>query len=142
IPGRMSEFDPNAAATSDSGIYGLPFTPEESSVILIPVPWEVTTSYRTGTARGPRAILEASKQVDLYDVETGMPYQAGLSLLDEPLEVRAWNAEGRALAEGVIEAGGDVAGRPELERALAQVNELSARLNEWVRRQADKWLDA
>src|SRR5688572_22640924 len=100
-------FDPNAAATSDSGIYGLPYTPEEAGVILVPVPWDVTTSYRAGTSRGPRAILEASKQVDLFDVETGRPYRAGIALLGESPEVRAWNEEGRPLAEKIIATGGE-----------------------------------
>src|SRR5688500_1673852 len=99
-------FDPNAAATGDSGIYGLPYTPDDAGVILVPVPWDVTTSYRPGTSRGPQAILAASRQVDLYDVETGRPYRAGIALLDEAPEVRAWNEEGRPLAERILATGG------------------------------------
>ena len=135
-------FDPNAAAAPDSGIYGLPHEPAESGVVLIPVPWEVTTSYRPGTARGPQAILEASRQVDLFDVETGMPYKAGIALVDESPEVRAWNEEGRALAEGVIAAAGEVEGKPTLLAALARVNALGDSLNGWVRAAAERWLSA
>jgi agmatinase len=133
-------FDPNAAALADSGIYGLPNTPDESAVVILAVPWEVTTSYRPGTARGPRAILDASRQVDLYDVETGMPYRAGIALLDEAAEVRGWNEEGRSLAEAIIETGGVLGDSPELARALERVNALGARLNDWVRTQAETWL--
>ena len=57
----MTAFDPNAAASADSGIYGLPSTPEDAGVLLIAAPWEATTSYRPGTARGPAAILAASR---------------------------------------------------------------------------------
>jgi len=32
------KFDPDAAAAAGSGIYGLPFKPEESKVVVIPVP--------------------------------------------------------------------------------------------------------
>src|SRR5688572_6954742 len=46
-------FDPNAAAQPGSGVFSLPHTTEEAGVILVPVPWEVTTSYRPGTAAGP-----------------------------------------------------------------------------------------
>ena len=63
----MPTFDPNSAASDDSGIFGLPYTFEESKIVYLPVPWEVTTSYGGGTAQGPSAILEASKQVDLFD---------------------------------------------------------------------------
>src|SRR5262245_636023 len=96
-------FDPDAPATGD-GIYGLPHTPAEARVVLIPVPWEATTSDRPGTAGGPAAILAASRQVDLYDVETGKPYADGIAMLPEDPEVVAWNAEARALAAPVIEA--------------------------------------
>lgn len=58
-----------------------PFTdPDTSSVVLLPVPFERTTSYGQGTAHGPAAILEASHQVELFDDELNcMPYRTGIS---------------------------------------------------------------
>ena len=76
-------FDPNAAASPESGVFGLPFSPDDSRVVLLPVPFEATTSYGGGTSDGPAAILEASRQVDLFDLETGKPYEAGIAMLDE-----------------------------------------------------------
>ena len=58
-------FDPNGPGIANGSYFGLPFAPEESSLVLIPVPWDVTVSYREGTALGPGAILDASLQVDL-----------------------------------------------------------------------------
>lgn len=133
-------FDPNAPALEGSGIYGLPHAPEDAAVVLIPVPWDATTSYRAGTAGGPAAILAASAQVDLYDVETGRPYQAGIAMLDEPAQVRAWNAEARAAAEPIIARGGVIDGDPTLARALARVNALGLELNAWVRAETERWL--
>lgn len=43
--------------------------PALAAVHLLPVPMEATVSYGSGTARGPRAILEASFQLELYDRE-------------------------------------------------------------------------
>src|SRR5262245_31174835 len=103
-------FDPNAAAPPDSGIFGLPDEPDEAKVILLPVPWDATTSYRPGTSDGPGAILEASKQVDLFDIEVGRPYEDGIAMLTEDPELRAINVEARVLAVPVIAAGGDVSG--------------------------------
>jgi len=34
----MVTFDPNAAAAPDSGVFGLPFTPHEAEVVLLPIP--------------------------------------------------------------------------------------------------------
>jgi agmatinase len=38
---------------------------------LLPIPYEATTSYGSGTRDGPAAILAASRQVELYDQEFG-----------------------------------------------------------------------
>ena len=61
-------FDPDAAASPDAGIFGLSFTPQDAQIVLVPVPFEATTSYGGGTADGPKAILEGSRQVDLFDL--------------------------------------------------------------------------
>lgn len=59
------------------------FANENSHVVILPVPYEATTSYGKGTARGPKAILEASCQVELYDEELDSePYLVGISSRD------------------------------------------------------------
>lgn len=123
-------------------MFGLPGTPADASVVLLPVPWDATTSYRDGARNGPRAILEASRQVDLFDVQTGKPYEAGIAMLPISDVVEAWNAEARAAALPVIAKGGAVEGDAELERSLARVNDLGARLNAWVETEAERWLEA
>ena len=45
---------------------------EDASIVVLPVPFEKTTSWLQGTREGPRAILEASHYVEYYDIETGM----------------------------------------------------------------------
>jgi len=125
-------FDPNAAAARDAGIYGLPHGEADARVVLLPVPWDATTSYRAGAARGPRAIFDASMQVDLFDAEVGKPYELGIAMLPESSELRAWNEEARASAEEIIEVGGRIEGNADLEKALARVNALSERVNEVV----------
>ena len=98
-------FDPSAPAAHD-GIYGLPFTPEESRVVLVPVPWEATVSYGSGTAEGPAAILKASRQVDLRDRETGRPYEAGIAMLPISDEERKARSERLLATLAEIEAMG------------------------------------
>ena len=117
------DFDPDAAAGESSGIYGLPFTAEESRVVIVPVPFEATTSYGGGTSHGPQAVLEASKQVDLFDHETGRPYEAGIAMLDIPDDVLRWNDEAK-------------------EAPAEEVNAYGDRVNEWVYSQTRELLDA
>jgi len=135
----VPSFDPSSAALHD-GIYGLPFTPEDARVVLVPVPWEATVSYGTGTADGPAAILKASRQVDLLDRETGRPYEAGIAMLDIPSEVRRWSDEARATAAPVIAAGGP-GDDPALRKAVAAVDALGDRMNAWVYDQVKRRLD-
>lgn len=129
-------FDPNGPASPDSGIFGLPHTEAEAAVVLVPVPWEVTTSYGGGTSGGPAAILAASRQVDLFDLDVERPYEAGLHMLAEDPQVVGWNEEGRALARGIIDAGGAADDDP----TLARVNALSERLNAWVSAETERLL--
>ena len=42
---------------------------ESAKVILIPIPYDSTTSYKGGTRHGPKAIITASKQLEDYDLE-------------------------------------------------------------------------
>lgn len=135
----MDAFDPSGPAMHD-GIFGLPATPEEARVVLVPVPWEATVSYGSGTAEGPAAILKASRQVDLLDRETGRPYRDGIAMLPIPQDVRAWSDAARTKALPVIEAGGP-GGDPALRRAAEEVNALCERMNAWVYDQVRRWLD-
>lgn len=138
----MTPFDPNAAATADSGIFGLPYTDSEASLVYVPVPWEATTSYGGGTSNGPAAILEASRQVDLFDLDVQKPYEPGLFMQDESAEVRAWNEKGKAEAAKIIEVGGMIEGDSALQKSLATVNELSEKLNQFVYRKTQAVLNA
>lgn len=132
-------FDPDAAAVPGSGIYGLPFTPEESAVVIVPVPFEATTSYGGGTSNGPAAVREASRQVDLFDRETGRPYEAGIAMLDIPKDVVRWNREAKRLAAPVIERGGAVDAKT--RAAAEKVNAIGERLNGWVHATVASLLD-
>jgi agmatinase len=55
---------------------------ERASVVILPVPYESTVSYQGGAKRGPAAILEASRYLELYDQELDRePADAGVATL-------------------------------------------------------------
>lgn len=137
----MSAFDPNSAAI-DGGIFGLPHSFEHATLVYLPVPWEATTSYGAGTSKGPSAILEASYQVDLFDLEVDKPYEAGLFMLPESKKIKAWNKKGKAEAQKIIKAGGRIGKNKALAKSLKTVNDLSVLVNEEVRKESRKILDA
>ncbi len=125
-------FDPSDAAQPGSGIFGLPHGADDAAVVLVPVPFEATTSYGGGAARGPETILAASRQVDLLDVETGRPYEAGIHMLPIPEEISSMDAAAREVAARIIQAGGVHSDRPDLVGAAVEVDRACERVNAWV----------
>ncbi|MCA9729736.1 MAG: agmatinase family protein, partial [Candidatus Eisenbacteria bacterium] len=90
------------------------------------------------------AIRTASQQVDLYDHETGRPYERGIAMLETSEEVREWNREARAAADRVFAIAEELGDWPEPDHAeaaplIARVNELGSRLNDWVEQSAAHW---
>ncbi|MCS6982377.1 MAG: arginase family protein, partial [Flavobacteriales bacterium] len=75
-----ASFDSSGPALEGSGIFGLPYEVENSTIVLIPVPWEVTVSYRSGTAKAPKAILKASHQVDLFHLFNERVWRQGICM--------------------------------------------------------------
>ena len=74
--------------------FALPFTfggslPEDSAfdraqVVILPIPYEQTTTYGTGTKEGPHALIAASRHMELYDEELDYEvYQVGIHTLRE-----------------------------------------------------------
>ncbi len=62
------------------------FTPsyENSKVVIVPVPYDSTTSYLPGTRFGPKEIIDASRFLEFYDIEEDFePYTIGIYTMDE-----------------------------------------------------------
>ena len=133
-------FDPDAAATGD-GLFGLDTRPEDAAIVVIPVPFDATTSYRPGTAKGPGHVLEASLQVDLEDLQFGAIWKHGLAMLPVPKAIAALSRSARAAAEPVIRAGGAEPGHKRHAAAIAKVNAASERVGEHVSREARRILE-
>lgn len=56
--------------------------PETSRVCLLPVPYDLTSTWQKGADRGPAALLDASQEVELYDIATrSEPWREGIATL-------------------------------------------------------------
>lgn len=73
-------FDPNGVGIANGNIFGFPVTENEADIVIIPVPWDATASYGKGTSDGPRAILEASTQLDFYHHSLQKAYETKVFL--------------------------------------------------------------
>jgi agmatinase len=140
---KIRNFNPNSAGLRDSDIYGLPFSIEESDIVLIPVPWEVTVSYGSGAAEGPAHILESSFQVDLFHPEFTDLWKRGISLDDIPENLLIRSTEWREKAEDLIdmiEDGTDIATDVAASAMQSAINAACADMNHHVRERAAHWM--
>lgn len=68
------------------------FTPDEmaydtAAVAILPVPYDGTSTWIKGADRGPEALLEASFNLEFYDIETDTEvYKRGIATLDPVVE--------------------------------------------------------
>ena len=141
----MDIFNPNAPSKNPNNLFGLPQRPEDSKLVVIPVPWEVTTSGNTGTANAPKCVLMASHQVDVFDHLKPYLWEQGLAFDEFPTQLitlqlealkciknyRALNATKKGLLDN-----------PQSDVLRKAINECCEQVNYWVKRRADTWLEA
>jgi agmatinase len=135
----IQSFDPNAPGTSGN-LFGLPFTVENSEVVIVPVPWEVTVSYQTGTAQGPSAILEASAQVDLFVRDIPNAWKLGVAMQEIPQNLLEESSKLRSLSAQYIESLEDGAPINPDNPVLTKINEASENLNIYVKSTTQRFL--
>jgi agmatinase len=140
----LSNFDPNSAGNPNNNIFGLPFTEEEATLVLLPVPWEVTVSYTAGTARAAEHICKASLQVDLIDTDVKDGWKQGFYMRDMDKKVLMKSDYLRKEAElfiNYITNGEVIEDSKFMCKILKEVNEGSNFLNNWVYEQTKELLD-
>ena len=81
---------------------------ETAAAALLPIPFDLTSTWGKGADEGPRALLEASEYLEFYDPETGTEvYRKGIATCAEVIAVDSESmiAQGREAASEILEAG-------------------------------------
>ncbi len=141
---EFKDFDPNGTGVDNGNYFGLPFTPEESDLVLLSVPWDVTASYGEGAAYGPDAIIGASTQLDLYDRLNPGGWRRGIGTIPIDYSIQESSALMREEAKKVmrnLESGKALLGDALNNRRINMVNERSAQLNDKVYDESLRWLE-
>ena len=79
----------------EGNFLGLPEQEGKPDIVILQVPYELTTSYGHGTSLGPAACVEASGQVELFDPTLGEDLPAGQNIKT----IQPWNGQGNSLRE-------------------------------------------
>jgi agmatinase len=141
----LSQFDPNSVGNPNNNIFGLPFTEEDAALVIVPIPWEVTVSYRGGTARAPEHVFNASLQIDLFDPDVPNGWKQGFFMRTPDKKLLMKSDYLRKEAELYINyiANGDIVSDNKFMcKTLREINEGSNFLNAWVYEQTKELLDA
>lgn len=141
---KIDSFDPSQPGLSDATIYGLPFTAEESEIIIVPTPWEVTVSYGSGASEGPETILEASFQVDLLHQEFPDLWKLGIYFDEAPKHWIENSNKYKNLAQPIIKAlenGEDISENTQLQSDLEKINNASKVFNKEVKERISSWIN-
>lgn len=139
----INSFDPNGVGQTGK-LFGLPFDEETSEIVVIPVPWDVTTSFNDGASRGPEAILKVSSQIDLCLPHIPDAWKFGITMM--PID-ESWtyeNHEARKLAIEYIkylEGASSHLSDEDIQQIKQKVNLLSSKLNDWVYAKSKKLLN-
>ena len=106
---------------------------ETARVVILPIPFDQTTTYTQGADLGPAALIEASRNMETYDIETGKEtYRMGIHTADPILakdsETMVSETKNQALAflkqgKMVVGLGGEHAITPPLIAAYAELHE-------------------
>jgi len=131
-----NSFNPSGVGMRNGNFIGLPFTRETAGVIFLPVPWDLTTSYRPGTSGGPANILRESVQLDLYDSFVPDGWKGGIHFLPVNQDWEKRNIMHRPDAERYIaflEGGGKVEENKQMEMLRNELNRQCFELHDEVR---------
>lgn len=135
---KTEEFNPSGVGINNGHFIGLPYEEEESDIVLISVPWDVTVSFGEGTSTGAKNILECSPQLDLYDEDAPNIWKRGIYLRPLEREDLSWNEQYRNRAKEYIqflERGGEIEEDQAMQNMLSSINRACRELKDYVKEQ-------
>ena len=136
----VQAFDPDAPAAVGS-LFGLPYTVDDAKVVALPIPWDATVSYKSGASKGPKAILEASCQVDLFDEKIMDAWKTGIAMDAFPKDFEKMNTVLRKKVETYLDA--FVAGKADtnaMKSTRDEVNKKCDELRKWIKNRSLSFL--
>lgn len=133
-------FNPNSIAVSNGNFFGFPYSVEESELVLLSVPWDVTASYRAGTSQAPESIRRASLQMDFFDFSFEKAWETRIGTEVSNPTIADANKTYRKLSEQII---ADLEqGNPANIKDLESVNKACDVVNKYVYSLCNSHLEA
>lgn len=119
--------------------FGAKTTLKQAELILIPVPWEVTTSYGGGTSQGPDLIRKACFQLDFFNPELKCAYNHKIHFEKTDPLIQSLGKEARVWAKDIQKNWKEDTVLNKKQLALCEkVNQASESLQDWLYEKSSK----
>lgn len=136
----MTAYNPNAVGKKGT-IFGYPYSEEEADLILLPVPWDVTTSYGAGTSNAPARILNESSQLDFCIPTIDKPYSYPVAMADLNNKMKKTSKTLRSKVEKLISKLEETGGLSHSDKRIqSEVNQGCSVMVDQVKIQATNYL--
>lgn len=138
---KSAPIDPNGVGIKNDAFFCLDGDVAESEIFFLSLPWDVTTSYRPGTRSGPKAMIDASSQLDLFTPQLERAWEMKLATLPYPTEWDEKSVQLRKKTGRYIEflAEGEEL-TPEMKAILEEANRETEKFYLWSYEEAKKCL--
>lgn len=135
----MSNFDPNGVGIANGNLFGFPVKESEADIVIIPIPWDATASYGKGTSDGPKAILDASTQLDFYHPKLEDAWKTKVYLT--PISKEWADINSKLCIEAIeyiafLENGGNIEENIDFQTTVNTINEASNALKNNLKERA------
>lgn len=134
-------FNPNEIGLKNGNIFGFPYSEEEAEIIVIPVGFDITASYGKGASVAPKAVLEASTQLDFYHHRNKNAWETKVYMNSgsDDLEKINQDLSQKSLEYfDFLENGGQLNESPSFQLFVKEVNELQNHLKESLKSKVSK----
>lgn len=137
-------FDPNGVGIANGNLFGFPVTEAEAAIVVIPIPWDATASYGKGTSEGPKAILDASTQLDFYHPNLENAFETKVYMT--PISDEWKTINDKLCAQGLdyiafLEDGGNIENKPIYKTFLSEINDTQSALRDNLKERATGFLN-
>jgi agmatinase len=141
----QGDFDPNSLGVFNGNYFGLPYGVEDSEIVIVEAPWDVTVSYGEGCSRGPERIMQASLQVDYMTPFMDEAWKMRLGTLAAHTDWLAQNDKLREKAKQLItfyEEGHSIQEDFSMQKLLNEVNQGCSAFHDAIEARCSEILDA
>ncbi len=124
-------------------LFGVAPSLEAAEMILIPVSWDLTTSFHSGTVNGAQAIKDISYQLDLFNPDFPNLVPTDMMMADFNPDLLALNQTLKPQANAIVaHSESDAELTPEILALLETVNQGCQTMVDWVYAESQRWIES